>query len=186
MRSKLNIPLNSIVMIFLGRITKDKGVDKLIKVFESLNLENLYLLIVGPVEDMFIRDQFFTNTNTNKKYIFQPYTDDPRRYLTASDFLCLPSTREGFGMVIIEAGSIGLPSIGTNIPGIRDAILDNETGLLYNNNDRDGLYKCIEFMYSNADSRILMGEKSKIRIEKYFEKTIVVDKFVNYIVKNLE
>ena len=55
----------------------------------------------------------------------------PERFMAAADVFCLPSYREGFGMAIIEAASAGIPSIGTRIYGVTDAIDEGKTGCLY-------------------------------------------------------
>ncbi|MBK6387284.1 MAG: glycosyltransferase family 4 protein [Rhodoferax sp.] len=58
------------------------------------------------------------------------YSDCPETFLAIADFLCLPSYREGFGTVVIEAASMGVPTVGTNIYGLSDAVVHGETGLL--------------------------------------------------------
>jgi hypothetical protein len=66
-------------------------------------------------------------------------TEAPERYMAAGDVFCLPSYREGFGAVIIEAAAAGLPAIGSRIYGITDAIGDGVTGILVAAADVEGL-----------------------------------------------
>ena len=82
--------------------------------------------------------------------------------MKAADVFCLPSYREGFGTSIIEAASCGIPSIGTRIYGIIDAIVDNKTGLLVNVKSIDSLTFGMLKMAKNNSFRKEMG----IRAEK--------------------
>ena len=51
--------------------------------------------------------------------------------MSASDVLCVPSHREGFGSVVLEAAAMGIPAIGSNVVGLKDSIKHNETGILF-------------------------------------------------------
>jgi len=68
----------------------------------------------------------------------------PEKYLAVSDVLCLPSYREGFGTVVIEAAAMGVPTIGTDIVGLRDAIVSESTGILVKLQDLNELVQAIE------------------------------------------
>ena len=127
LRNKLKIPPASFVFIFLGRLNSDKGIYDLIHSFKSADLKSAYLLLIGPDEEN-IATKFKSN---HSNIIFSGATSSPQDYLAASDILCLPSYREGFGNVVIEAAASGLPSIVSNIYGLSDAIIQNNTGLAH-------------------------------------------------------
>ena len=129
-----DVPVNTKVCVYVGRICVEKGLRELITAFCQLNHtdRDKRLILVGPEEN-------FSVTSALQKWpadivdliSIHPFTDDPSLVLSKSDFLCLPSHREGFGSSIIEAAAMGLPAIGSRIVGISDAIVDNETGLLH-------------------------------------------------------
>ena len=79
------------------------------------------------------------NKENQHNLIFTGFTARPESYMAAADILCLPSLREGFGMVALEAAACGLPCVGTNIYGLRDAIADKKSGLLVAVEDENAL-----------------------------------------------
>lgn len=122
---------DNFVFLFLGRLNKDKGVLDLAQAFIASRLSNATLLFVGPDEQsMQMHIQQLPGYDT-AKIRFVDYTDTPQRYMVAADALCLPSYREGFGSVIIEAASCGIPTVASRIYGITDAVIDQQTGLLH-------------------------------------------------------
>ena len=78
-------------------------------------------------------------SNNRSAILFFNYTQEPEYYMQVSDILCLPSYREGFGNVIIEAAMCGIPSITSSIYGLRDVVESNRTGLTFNVGDIDEL-----------------------------------------------
>ena len=127
LRDNLNTAKNITVFLFIGRLKKEKGVLDLAEAFSNLykKNKNTALWIVGPDED-----SLYTNLKKISGIKLIPFTNYPYKYMAASDILCLPSYREGFGNVIIEAAACGITSIGYDIYGLRDAIVDGKTGLL--------------------------------------------------------
>mgnify|MGYP006130264217 FL=1 len=101
--------------------------------------------------------------------------------MSKSDFLCLPSHREGFGLTIIEAAAMGLPAIGSKIVGVSDAIVDNETGLLHEVKNVSDLSRCMQKMFDDDTLRREMGRKAKLRAHKYFRQMQVVSLYDDYI-----
>jgi glycosyltransferase involved in cell wall biosynthesis len=73
------------------------------------------------------------------RVLFVDYTNTPEQFAAAADVICLPSYREGFGSVIIEAGACGVPAVSTRIYGVVDAVVENQTGLLYTPGNVDEL-----------------------------------------------
>jgi glycosyltransferase involved in cell wall biosynthesis len=131
-RKQLNIKDDCVIFLFVGRLKKEKGVFELVEAFKNVSEQhnNVALLIVGPDEER-VKQELTPFLDTCEELVtFVNFTKAPEKYMAASDILVLPSYREGFGNVIIEAASCGLPSIGSNIYGLSDAIKAGETGLL--------------------------------------------------------
>ena len=131
-RKQLNIKDDCVIFLFVGRLKKEKGIFELIEAFKNVSEQHndVVLLIVGPDEEG-LEQELISRLETCKEFVrFIDFTKEPEQYMAASDVFVLPSYREGFGSVIIEAASCGLPSIGSNIYGLSDAIKDEETGFL--------------------------------------------------------
>ena len=95
--------------------------------------------------------------------------------MSASDIICLPSYREGFGSVLIEAAAIGLPAIASNIYGISDAVVDGETGILHEPKNFKEIKKAIITLSSDKKIRASMSKKAKLRAQHYFSEKLVVN-----------
>lgn len=128
-RQELSIDSTGFIFVFLGRKCRDKGIYELVSAFKELNKEvkNIWLLLVGPDETESDIDRFVA---AHPHIIIIPSTQEPEKYFALADVFCLPSYREGFGSTVIEAGALGLPTIGTTIPGLTDSVSDQVTGLL--------------------------------------------------------
>ena len=131
-RKQLNIKDDFVIFLFVGRLKKEKGIFELVKAFKNVSekCDNVALLVVGPDEEGIKRELISCLATCKELVRFVDFTKTPEKYMSASDIFVLPSYREGFGSVIIEAASCGLPSIGSNIYGLSDAIKVGETGLL--------------------------------------------------------
>ncbi|MCY1457235.1 N-acetyl-alpha-D-glucosaminyl L-malate synthase [compost metagenome] len=88
--------------------------------------------------------------------------------MSIADALVLPSYREGFGTVVIEAAAMEVPTIGSYIYGLSDAIVDGETGVLVPVKDVERLAHAMEWMSDNKSQRSEMGRKARMRVVKEF------------------
>ena len=140
-RLELRIPQEAIVFLFVGRLTRDKGVLDLARAFGKAAAArgDVYLAFVGPDEHALSAEILAAASPHARRIRFTGYSAEPERYMAAADVFCLPSYREGFGSVVIEAAAAGLPAIGSHIYGIVDAIEDGTTGLLVEPRDADAL-----------------------------------------------
>jgi glycosyltransferase involved in cell wall biosynthesis len=86
----------------------------------------------------------------------------------SSDIFVLPSEDEGFGLVFLEAAAYGLPSIGTHVGGIPEAVLDNVTGLLVPPGDSVALTAAITRLVRDADLRSRLGRAGMARAAEEF------------------
>jgi glycosyltransferase involved in cell wall biosynthesis len=181
-RKGLNIPEKSLVYIFLGRLKKDKGVLDLAQAFIKLPLlqNPAHLLIVGSDEEGLEPKIRKTCTSYEKRLHFVSLTEFPEKYLAAADVLCLPSYREGFGNVIIEGASTGIPSIASRIYGVMDAIQENETGLLHEAGNSDELAAKMNMLLKDSELRKKMGENALVHSRQHFSKEKVTKAWFDY------
>lgn len=132
-RNLYSISHETLVYGFIGRITKDKGINELLYAFKNLNIDsNSKLMIIGDFED---KNELNTDllewSFSSENVIYTGFQNDVEEYFSAIDVLVLPSYREGFGNVIIEAEAMGVPVIVSNIYGPVDAMKDNYTGYIF-------------------------------------------------------
>jgi glycosyltransferase involved in cell wall biosynthesis len=177
LKKELFVHISSLVIIFIGRISPDKGIRELISVFKKI-IDfgyNADLLLVGPNDkDRGGKDIIsFDEVKHNSRIHFIGYSDYPERYLAISDILCLPSYREGFGTVVIEAAAMGIPTVGTQINGLIDAVVNGQTGLLVPPANEQKLYDALIFLLKNPDILNNMGKAARERCIKYFDSKII-------------
>lgn len=172
-RQQLHIPTDAIIFLFLGRLTRDKGVLDLAHAFHSLNASNSHLLFVGPDEQDMQQEIKNVTESCNGHVHFVGHTDVPESYMATADVLCLPSYREGFGNVIIEAAAVGIPAIGTRIYGLTDAIDEEHSGLLFEPRHVAELISCMKRMIEDPELRIRLGNHARTRaLNNFSSKTL--------------
>jgi len=181
-RAKLGLPQEALVFLFVGRCTFDKGLLDLARAFEALCSErdDVYLVIVGPDEEGVFPAMLRLCPRAADRVRRLDYTDVPERVMAAADVFCLPSYREGFGSVVIEAGAAGIPSIGSRIYGVTDAIQDGITGLLHKPHDALDLLAKMRHMVQDPDLRSTMGSRARARAEQEFAQDVVTAALLNY------
>ena len=185
-KGELNIPEDAFVFCFVGRIVKDKGINELLMAFERLNTEinNTYLLLVGGYEEADpISHESYRIISTNDNVICTGRVRDVRPYLNMSDALVLPSYREGFGMVVLEANSMGVPSIVSDIVGCRDAVVPLINGEFVQPRDEDSLYEVMRKWVDNPEYLKKMAMQCRTFVEERFARDKVVQLYYNEYLK---
>lgn len=143
-RSELGFTDNDFVYGFVGRITRDKGINELLEAFLSLNSDGKLFLIGRMENEASLNADLLKKARNHPNIQFHDVVPDIERYYAAIDVLILPSYREGFGNVIIEAGAVGTPAIVSNIPGPIDAIDRDKTALVVPARDAEALADAME------------------------------------------
>ena len=172
-RKELGIPENAFVFAFVGRIVKDKGVNELVAAFNRINEknQNTYLLLVGPkeTEQNPISEKTASIIENNHSILDVGMQQDVRPFLKASDAFVLPSYREGFGMVLIEAGAMGLPCITTNITGCNEIIIPGENGAIVEPRNEEALYKEMKKWLDDSSLVSEMAGRARKLVEDRYE-----------------
>lgn len=181
-REQLSIPEESVLFLFLGRLTFDKGLLDLAGAFAKVcrAAENIHLLVAGPDEEGMKKKMLSLCSEHRDRIHFHDFTDTPERFMAAADVFCMPSYREGFGIVVIEAGAAGVSSIGTRIYGVVDAIEDNVTGFLYDPGNVKELEEKMLKMINDPSVTYEMGRRARERAIGLFSKDIVADAFLSF------
>jgi glycosyltransferase involved in cell wall biosynthesis len=177
-RSRLGIDESAFCLLFVGRLTREKGVPDLIEAFRRLVpvFPSLQLLLVGPDEGGF--DRSVQGTPNVHRVGYTPVVEE---YMAAADVFCLPSYREGFGLVLIEAGAAGLPVVASRIYGISDAVIDGETGLLHKPGEVGDMVEKLEALISDASLHRALAEAGRLRALQMFSAEIVTTALADFL-----
>ncbi len=175
------------VILYIGRINFEKGLVNLSKaIYKLLNEgEKIALLMVGSVEDDcvdLIKKSFF---KFDKNFKILNHTNYPEKFYNYAYLTCLPSEREGFGMSLIESSACGTPVIGSNIYGLKDAFLDNNTGLSFKLNNYLDLAEKIKILLHDNKKYNSLKKNGLQRTQELYNNKIVEDNFSNFIKKFL-
>ena len=181
-RRSLGIPPGAVVFLYLGRINRDKGLLELAQAYAEVGgaYADAHLLLVGPDEAELGGALAAAAAGCADRLHSVDFTDRPEEYFAAADVFCLPSYREGFGSTIIEAAAADVPAIGSRIYGITDAIVEGETGLLFEAGNVQQLARSMRTLAGDAGLRARMGQNARARAERDFSATVVSAALVEY------
>ena len=176
-RLKHKIPDDALVALFLGRITRDKGVFELLTAFSIVarEINDFWLVLAGPDEEE-LTDSLYNSVDPDlhDRILFTGFQLAPEKLICAADFICLLSFREGFGLCALEAAACGVPALGTNIYGLSDAVIHNETGVLVPLNDPQLTVCAMRELVLNTAFRLELGAAGKARAKAHFDAESVV------------
>lgn len=187
-RAELGIPADAAVALFMGRLRRDKGVLDLARAFRIVadQVPDAWLLVVGPDEDG-VREIAEREAGPSSGRIrWVGLTDRPERYHAAADAIALPSYREGFGNVILEAAAAGVPAVASRIYGIEDALAEGETGLMHAPGDVQELATRLTELLRDPARRAEMGRKALERVRRDFSSDAVNAFWLAYLERSLE
>tara|TARA_Y100001968_G_scaffold186292_1_gene170656 strand:- start:1566 stop:2474 length:909 start_codon:yes stop_codon:yes gene_type:complete len=163
---------------FVGRITRDKGIFELISAFRlhSKVYSNSYLILIGPNElELSVLEELISYKNI----FYIDYTNKVRLYLPCFTSLVLPSYREGFGKVLLEAAACSVPSIATEIPGPIDFVSHMRNGYLIPPKDVSSLKNALDFFAQEPSQGKLLGSSANLMVVEKYSENKVSQLFVN-------
>lgn len=168
--------------LYLGRIMKEKGMDELFYAAKELQRKEVpfVLDLVGFFEDEY--KEKIDKLVDAKIAVFHGFQEDPRPYYAMADCVVLPSYHEGMSNVLLEAAATGRPVITSNIPGCKEAVDDDKSGLLCEAEDWNDLYrKMSKIAQMSRIERETMGVCGRDKMAREFDKDKVVKKTIQGI-----
>jgi glycosyltransferase involved in cell wall biosynthesis len=180
LKSELGLTGDEFVFLYLGRLQRDKGLDVLADAYSALLSKTsrpIRLVVVGPDEDNLGQA---LKAKLGSAVVVRPYTDRPDAYHRLAHVTVLPSFREGFGSVLIEAAALGVPTIASRIYGIDCAVVDGETGLLFEPGDARALESCMNRLLNDSSLHKKLSSAGMSRAVHEFDQKVVVARLVAY------
>lgn len=168
--------------LYLGRIMKEKGMDELFYAAKELQRKEVpfVLDLVGFFEDEY-KEKIDKLVDAGIA-VFHGFQEDPRPYYAMADCVVLPSYHEGMSNVLLEAAATGRPVITSNIPGCKEAVDDDKSGLLCEAEDWNDLYrKMSKIAQMSRIERETMGVCGRDKMAREFDKDKVVKKTIQGI-----
>ena len=170
------------VIGFIGRIHPDKGLDLLAAATEVLARRGSRgsLLVVGA-SDSPAGDELRTALEQSSWPVrLIGAQSDVAPALRRMDMLCLPTLREGFPNVVLEAAAAGVPTVATSATGVVDAVVDTKTGVICPDRDPEHLADLLSRLLASSELRGQMGEAARARAEATFARPQVWEKTAAY------
>jgi len=155
-------------VLFIGRLRRNKGVHYLIRAMKRVirEIPNVKLSIIGRGDleyenylKKLTRNLNLMEHTTFHEFGFRESLERKIELMQDAWLLVSPSIREGFGLAVVEANACGTPAIAADVPGLRDTVRNNETGILVPPKDVDALAKAMVEVLTNDEQRVRLSKK---------------------------
>lgn len=173
---------DTVRFLFVGRLMRDKGVGELLQAAEALRKKysNISIELVGAIDDSF--GEIINKYEKDGIVTYHGQQSDVRPFYANAHCVVLPSYHEGMANVLLEAAATGRPVIATDVAGCRETFDDGVSGISCKVTDAESLLQAMErFMEMDIESREQMGLAGRQKVEKEFDRQIVVDSYLEEI-----
>jgi glycosyltransferase involved in cell wall biosynthesis len=184
LRASLGIPREAVVVGFVGRLTRDKGLPELVEAFDSILAArpDAYLLLVGWFDDAedALSPALRLRILNHPRIHLTGYVADTAPYYRAMDAMVLPTWREGFPNVVLEAAATGIPVVTTLSTGSRDAVVPEVTGLLIPPGYPVAIYEAVLQLLRNPEQRSRMGQAARVWVLDHYVNEHVLGRTMSF------
>jgi glycosyltransferase involved in cell wall biosynthesis len=168
-RREIGIDQESVVVGFVGRFFNDhKRMTDLLDAISLVNEERIVLLMVGDGRDRILVEEKIDQLGVSNRVKLVGYQSNTSRYYSVMDIFCIPSAREGFGLVAAEAMLHRLPVIASRVGGLMDVVVDQQTGFLVPPLDPATMAHRLRQLLDDPDLRQRMGNMGYQRAGEKF------------------
>jgi len=183
-REELGLPADAHVVGFVGRLTRDKGLPELVEAFDAILAArpSAHLLLVGwfdAAEDA-LSQKLRSRIKNHPRIHLTGYVADTAPYYRAMDVMVLPTWREGFPNVVLEAAATGIPVVTTLCTGSRDAVVPEVTGLLIPPGYPVAIREAVLQLLHNPERRCRMGRAARAWVLEHYVNGRVLGRTVRY------
>jgi glycosyltransferase involved in cell wall biosynthesis len=187
LKKKLKIEDSDFVFCFVGRLNRDKGLNELVEAFDKLP-QNARLILVGELDVTApIHSETLATIQSHPRIHWLGFLKDIRPALQSAHVLVLPSYREGFPNIILQACSMELPVIATDINGCNEIIEPDYNGWLVPPHDASSLASTMSVVMTlSTESLKMIGERARIRIQQRFEQSEHWKRMVEFYEQRLD
>jgi glycosyltransferase involved in cell wall biosynthesis len=183
LKNRYCISKNDFVVGYVGRLSNDKGIKELYEAWKMLKLihDNIKLILIGPIDERdAIENIYLDAIYSDSSIILTGLIIDTAPLYILMDIFILPSYREGFPTVVLEASAMKLPVLTTKKSGCIDSIVENETGMFVDITPEDISNKISHYI-NDSSLRNIHGNEGRRFVEKNYEQKLMWD----YLCKNI-
>lgn len=176
LRAELGIPTDAPVLLFVGRIIGEKGIDLLPEVHARVRerIPAAHLVAVGPEDDRDpVKAETLAYLNGTPQVHWLGYRSDPRTAYALGDLFVFPSYFEGFGNVLLEAAAMEIPSVAFDVSGVREAVADGESGTLVPSGDAVAMAEASIAILSDPTLHERMAKAGRERVVREYASAVV-------------
>ncbi|MGA9294317.1 MAG: glycosyltransferase family 4 protein [Ignavibacteriaceae bacterium] len=185
-RKEFNIKDDEVIIGMMSRFSPGKGHEEFLSAAKELNkkYKNLKFFVVGEAsrgENAYEKKIKKTAGEYNlNNIIFSGFRSDTPEVLAAMDIFVFPSHAEAFGIALVEAMSMGKPSVCSSSDGVLDIAVEKETSLLFEKKNQKDLTNKIEQLINSQELRIYLGNNARQRVVENFDLEILTNKVLDY------
>ncbi len=179
LRHSCGIPDRVPVIGYVGRLTRDKGINDLVAAAKRIRSEgvDVHVLIIGDFERGDPVDKETASWIRSSPHVhWLGYVPQPQPYFDIMDVFVFPTHREGLGRVLLEAAVAGKPVVSTRTTGVIDVVQDGITGMLVPPHDPAALAHATSMLISDPELAQRMGARARYLVEQHFDNTVYLER----------
>jgi len=182
-RARRGVRDDEFVVGFVGRVTRDKGVETLVRAVADVREAGIpaRLVLVGLDEGTELLDDDVRELLRSDWVVMTGNLADPAEEYSGFDVFCLPSHREGLPTVVLEAWASRLPVVVSDCTGLGDLVADGVTGLVVPVGAREATGEALQAMATDAALRSAMASAGHRRAVEEFDRPVVWARFTRYV-----